>query len=99
MTTTERNEYVKSTVAEMLEIGSIGTQIDRYTWAIPVEVDGTTIYAKVNITAALSKATKANPAFNLENAVAAFEADEAERKAKAEEKAKKEEEKMMRNKK
>jgi hypothetical protein len=87
MTATQTNEFVKATAAETIKISDFGTQIDRYTWAIPVEVDGETRYAKVSITAALAKATKTNPAFDLDTAVEAFNAAEAERKAKEAEKA------------
>ena len=87
MTSTQINEFVKQTVAERIDIADIGTQIDKFTWAVPVEVEGETRYAKVTVTAALAKATKTNPAFDLETAVQAFADAEAERKAKEAEKA------------
>ena len=85
MTSTQTNEFVKQTAADAIKITDFGTQIDRFTWAVPVEIEGETRYAKVSITAALAKATKVNPAFDLDAAVEAFNAAEAERLAKAEE--------------
>lgn len=90
MTATEINTYVKVTARDALNISG-ATQIDDFTWAIPVEVDGEygkeTRYAKVSITAALAKATKTNPAFDLDTAVEAYEQKKADRAAKAAEKA------------
>lgn len=83
MTSTQINDFVKANVANAIKISELGTQIDRYTWAVPVEVEGELRYAKVSITAALAKATKTNPAFDLDTAVEAFEQAEAERAAKA----------------
>lgn len=85
MTAAQINEFVKATAAETIGIAANGTQIDRFTWAIPVEVEGETRYAKVTITAALAKATKANAAFDLDTAVQAFEDAEREREIKADE--------------
>ena len=86
MNATQTNDFVKSTAAKTINIAEFGTQIDRFTWAIPVEVEGETRYAKVSIVAAQAKATKTNPAFDLDTAVAAFEDAEREREIKAEEK-------------
>ena len=85
MTAAQINEFVKQTAAQTIKIADIGTQIDRFTWAIPVEVEGETRYAKVSITAALAKATKTNPAFDLDTAVQAFADAEREREIKADE--------------
>ena len=84
MTATELNAFVKATAAEFLN-KETATQIDDYTWAIPVEIDGEVRYAKVAITAALAKATKVNPAFDLETAVQAYEDKKREREIKADE--------------
>lgn len=84
MTATEMNAFVKATAAEFLN-KETATQIDDYTWAIPVEIDGEVRYAKVAITAALAKATKVNPAFDLDAAVQAFEDKKREREIKADE--------------
>lgn len=89
MKATEINAFVKNNAAETIGIANIGTQIDDFTWAIPVVVEtetGTeTRYAKVAITAALAKATKVNPAFDLDAAVQAFEDKVREREIKADE--------------
>lgn len=92
MTATQINTYVKNEVAKQLNITEIGTQIDDFVWAIPVTVeneDGETVtrYAKVTIAAALAKATKTNPAFDLGVAVRAYDIKKNERAEKAAEKA------------
>lgn len=84
MTATELNAFVKATAAEFLN-KETATQIDDYTWAIPVETEDGVRYAKVTITAALAKATKVNPAFDLDAAVAAYEDKKREREIKADE--------------
>ena len=88
MTSAELNTFVKNAASETLNFEN-ATQIDDFTWAIPVEVETEagveTRYAKVSITAALAKATKANPAFDLETAVQAFENKKREREIKASE--------------
>lgn len=84
MTANEINNLVKATAAEFLNKDK-ATQIDDFTWAIPIEIEGEVRYAKVAITAALAKATKVNPAFDLETAVQAFEDKKREREIKAQE--------------
>lgn len=82
MNSVEMNEFVKATAAKKIGIADVGTQIDRFTWAIPIEVNGTTRYAKVTIVAAQAKATKTTAAFDLETAVKDFEEAEREREQK-----------------
>lgn len=84
MTANELNAYVKATAADFLNKDT-ATQIDDFTWAIPIETEDGVRYAKVTITAALAKATKVNPAFDLETAVQAYEDKKREREIKAEE--------------
>ena len=85
MKANEINAYVKTNAAERVLNLDTATQIDDFTWAVPVEVEGEIRYAKITVTAALAKATKTNPAFNLEAAVQAFEDKKREREIKAEE--------------
>lgn len=91
MTTSEMNAYVKTNAVERVLNLETATQIDDFTWAIPVEVEtenGTeTRYAKVSVTAALAKATKTNPAFDINVAVREYDIKKDERAAKAAEKA------------
>ena len=90
MTATEMNTFVKAEAVKSLNLEN-AIQIDDFTWAIPVTVNGEfgeeTRYAKVAITAALAKATKTNPAFDIDVAVAAYKDKKADRAAKAAEKA------------
>lgn len=87
MTATELNTYVKAEAVKMALNLEGATRIDDFTWAVPIEVDGDNgkeiRYAKIAVTAALAKATKTNPAFNLDVAVAAYKDKVEERKAKA----------------
>ena len=83
MNATEMNTYVKTNAAERVLNLDNATQIDDFTWAVPVETEDGTRYAKISITAALAKATKTNPAFDLETAVQAFEDKKREREIKA----------------
>lgn len=83
MNATEMNAYVKTNAAERVLNLDNATQIDDFTWAVPVETEDGTRYAKISITAALAKATKTNPAFDLETAVQAFEDKKREREIKA----------------
>jgi hypothetical protein len=86
MTATEMNTYVKAEAVKTALNLEGATRIDDFTWAVPVEIDGENgkeiRYAKIAVTAALAKATKANPAFDLDTAVAAYEEKKAERAAK-----------------
>lgn len=83
MNATEMNAYVKTNAAERVLNLDNATQIDDFTWAVPVETEDGTRYAKISIAAALAKATKTNPAFDLETAVQAFEDKKREREIKA----------------
>lgn len=89
MTATEMNNCVKATAVERVLNLDTATQIDDFTWAVPIETEDGVRYAKIAVTAALAKATKVNPAFDLESAVQAFEDKKREREAKAKEKAEK----------
>lgn len=92
MNRNERDAMVKELAVNAISDGletSGATRIDDYTYVIPVTVDGEDRYAKVTITACINKATKVNPAFSLEDAVAKYEAKIADREAKAAEKAEK----------
>ena len=89
MTVTEINTLVKNETAKALNIRELGTQIDTYTWAIPIETPEGIRYAKVSIVAAQATANKRNPAFDLGAAEAAFAEKKAERAEKAAAKAKK----------
>ena len=75
----EMDALVRNTVVERLNLDEIATQIGASTYAIPVETDEGTFYAKVAITAAQRKATKTTEAFDLETAVAKYAADLAEK--------------------
>lgn len=87
---TQMDKAVKDTVVDALNdvLATAGaTQIDDYMYAFPVEVDGEATYAKITITATQRKDTKAHPAFNLEDAVAAYANKVSERETKAAERA------------
>lgn len=86
----EMDAIVRGGAISALGIEEVGTQIGTSTYAIPVETPEGVFYAKVAVTAAQRADTKAYPAFNLEDAVAKFEAECAE---KAEKKAEREAEK------
>lgn len=87
MNTTEKNTLIKNTAKELCNLDRLmadGTafQIDTYTFAIPVEVEGKSRYAKVVISATSDKdvtvtkgarAGSCNEAFDLEVAVRAYE--------------------------
>lgn len=85
MTATEMNTFVKNNAVEKALNLETATQIDDFTWAVPVETEDGVRYAKIAVTAALAKATKVNPAFDLETAVQAFEDKKREREIKAQE--------------
>ena len=87
LNTNEANAAVKELAVGTLVLYD-ATQIDDYTYAIPVEVKGELRYAKVTVTAALAKATKTHAAFDLNTAVEAYQLKVAERNAKAEASAK-----------
>lgn len=79
-------EYIVSTMEDFLK-ESNAIQFDEGSWAIPVSVDGKTIYAEVSVKTKAWKDTKTSPAFNPETAVAKWEAEKEERERKAAEKA------------
>ncbi len=62
-------------------------QFDDASWAIPVDVDGQTVFAEVSVKTKAWKATKSNPAFNPNDAIAKWEAEKYEREQKAAERA------------
>ena len=62
-------------------------QFDDASWAIPVSVDGMTIYAEVSVKTKAWKDTKTSLAFNPETAIAKWEAEKEEKAQKAAEKA------------
>lgn len=86
MNTTEKNTLIKETAAEVCNLNALVAEgkafrIDTYTFAVPVEVDGTTRYAKIVISAtsdkdvAFTKGSRAgcvNKAFNLDEAIATY---------------------------
>lgn len=79
-------EFVVSTMEDFLK-ESNAIQFDDGSWAIPVSVDGMTVYAEVSVKTKAWKDTKTSPAFNPETAVAKWEAEKEERERKAAEKA------------
>ena len=79
----EMDAIVRGGAITSLNLEELGTQIGTSTYAIPVETPEGVFYAKVAVTAAQRADTKAYPAFNLEDAVAKFEAECAEKVEKA----------------
>ena len=85
MKTVEVQNFVKNSVIDTLKLAELGTEIGRGMYAIPVETpENGTVYAKVSVTCTKFTATEKTVAFDLDEAVAKFEADEAEKVAKAE---------------
>lgn len=62
-------------------------QFEDSAWAIPVSVDGMTVYAEVSVKTKAWKDTKTSPAFNPETAIKKWEAEKYEKEQKAAEKA------------
>jgi len=62
-------------------------QFEDSAWAIPVSVDGMTVYAEVSVKTKAWKDTKTAPAFNPETAIKKWEAEKFEKEQKAAEKA------------
>ena len=87
MNTIERNAFVKSTAVDSLSLSN-ATQIDDYSYAIPVEVDGERFFAKVVVTACDMRGSKTHPPFSIEDAVMGYARRCADRKSVAEAKAK-----------
>lgn len=79
-------EYVVATMEDFLK-ESNAIQFDDASWAIPVSVDGMTVYAEVSVKTKAWKDTKTTPAFNPETAIAKWEAEKEEKAQKAAEKA------------
>lgn len=90
MKTTEIQQFVKETVVRDMGIAEKGTEIGRYKYAVPVETpeDGV-VYATVSITCTKWQSTEKTTAFDLDEAVANYNAEEAERAEKARERAEK----------
>lgn len=85
MKTVEVQNFVKNSVIDTLNLKEIGTEIGRGVYAVPVETpENGVVYAKVSITCTKFTATEKTVAFDLDEAVAKYEADEAEKEAKAE---------------
>ena len=79
----EMDAIVRDGAIATLGIAEAGTQIGTSTYAIPVETPEGVFYAKVAVTAAQRTATKAYPAFNLEDAVKKYAKEVADKEAKA----------------
>ena len=93
----ELDTFVRNSVIEALGIDERGTKIGTSTFAIPVETPEGDTYAKVTVTAVQRKDTKTNPAFDLDVAVAKYEAELAEKAEKAAEREAKKAEKAAKS--
>ena len=87
MNTIERNAFVKSTAVDSLSLSN-ATQIDDYSYAIPIEVDGEQFFAKVVVTACDMRGSKTHAPFSIEDAVTDYAQKCADRKSVADAKAK-----------
>lgn len=79
-------EFVVGQMEDFLKENS-AIQFEDGAWAIPVSVDGMTVYAEVSVKTKAWKATKSTEAFNPETAIAKWEAEKFEKEQKAAEKA------------
>lgn len=79
-------DYTVNQMKDFLETNN-AIQFDDASWAIPVSVDGQTVYAEVSVKTKAWKATKSTEAFNPETAIAKWEAEKFEKEQKAAEKA------------
>ena len=79
-------EFVVGQMEDFLNENS-AIQFEDGAWAIPVSVDGMTVYAEVSVKTKAWKDTKTSPAFNPETAIAKWEAEKYEKEQKAAEKA------------
>jgi hypothetical protein len=79
-------EYVVDRMEDFLKEND-AIQFDDASWAIPVGVDGMTVYAEVSVKTKAWKDTKTSPAFNPETAIAKWDAAKFEKEQKAAEKA------------
>ena len=86
MNTTQTQQFSKTNAVKTLNLAD-ATQIDDFTYAIPVQVDGKVRYAKVVVTCTNDKDTKTTSAFDLDAAVEAFKEKREEKMRKAAEKA------------
>ena len=103
MTKMEIRTAVKNIIAEQfIEIFANAIQIDDYTYAIPVNGvqsdNGRQLYAKVDISCPNWYATAKTEPFDIDNKVATYNAELAERAEKAAEKARKAAEKEAKRK-
>jgi hypothetical protein len=83
LTKAQMDALVRESAIATLGVEESGTQIGASTYAIPVEIDGEVVYAKVAITAAQRTDTKAVKAFDLETAVAKYAEEVAAKEEKA----------------
>lgn len=79
-------EYVVDKMEDFLAAND-AIQFEDGAWAIPVSVDGMTVYAEVAVKTKAWKDTKTAPAFNPETAVKKWEMEKEEKAQKAAEKA------------
>ena len=85
MKTVEVQNFVKNATIDALGLAERGTEIGRGVYAIPVETpENGTVYAKVSVTCTKFNATEKTVAFDLDTAVENYQAEEAEKLAKAE---------------
>ena len=83
LTKAQMDALVRESAIATLGIAEAGTQIGASTYAIPVEIEGEVVYAKVAITAAQRTDTKAVKAFDLKTAVEKYAEEVATKEAKA----------------
>ena len=86
MNTVEIRKAALSTAIEKTNMSEIATQIGDASFIVPVEVEGVTRYVEFKATVKNNKDTKTVKAFNLDEAVASYNAElearaEAERQA------------------
>ena len=99
MKITEVRTNAKENVSEALGLAQYA-EIGAFTYAVPVTIDGQELFVEVKLTAKDHVGNKRTPAFNVDDAVAKYQAELAERAekaaAKAAEKAEKEAKKAKR---
>lgn len=83
LTKAQFDTLVREAAIAHLGLDESGTQIGASTFALEFDIEGEVCYAKVAITAAQRTDTKTVKAFDLETAVAKYEAEVAEKAAKA----------------
>ena len=85
MKTVEVQNFVKNATIASLNLDTLGTEIGRGVYAVPVETpENGTVYAKVSVTCTRFANTEKTAAFDLDAEVEKYAADEAEKAAKAE---------------